>query len=96
MELVYNMEKKLYHDNVISLTNNSNNGTENAYSNKSIIQLESTLFKLASNTSICNGIIYIFPVQLAHYTIVRYIYFILLYLCNYYQYQTFLHTFQLF
>ena len=74
MELVYQMEKQLYHDNIISLGNDSNDAQENNYSNKSVIQLESTLLKMASNTNLCNGMLYIFPVQLADYTIVRYKY----------------------
>ena len=62
MELVYQMEKQLYHDNIISLGNDSNDAPENNYSNKSVIQLESTLLKMASNTNLCNGVLYIFPV----------------------------------
>ena len=53
MELVYQMEKQLYHDNIISLGNDSHDAPENNYSNKSVIQLESTLLKMASNTNLC-------------------------------------------
>ena len=51
------MEKQLYHDNIISLGNDSNDAPENNYSNKTVIQLESTLLKMASNTNLCNGVL---------------------------------------
>ena len=71
MELVHQMERQLYYDNIISLGTDSKDAGENDYSNKSMIQLESTLLKMASNSNLCNGVLYIFPVQLADYTIIR-------------------------
>ena len=71
IHLVYEMERKLYYDNIISLGDTSNDSTI-TYSNKSLIQLESTLLNMASTPSLCQGVLYIFPVKLNDVTIVRY------------------------
>ena len=62
------------HCNVCLFSKYDLHDAENNYSNKSAIQLESTLLKMASNTNLCNGVLYIFPIQLVDYTIVRYKY----------------------
>ena len=75
VHLVYQMEKKLYDDNIISLGGNetSNEDTnKDTYSNKSLIQLEATVLNMASTPSLCQGVLYIFPVMLTDYIIVRY------------------------
>ena len=53
VKLVYQMEKQLYHDTIISLGNDLHDAPENNYSNKRVIQLESTLLKMVSNTNLC-------------------------------------------
>ena len=78
IHLVYEMERKLYNDKIISLGDTSNDSTI-IYSNKSLIQLESTLLNMASTPGLCQGVLYIFPVKLDNVTIVRFWFFFTFY-----------------
>ena len=73
MEIVYQMEKKLYNDGVISLGNTIKSSIKDkkVYTNKSLIQLEMTQLDMAAYPDLCRGIIYMFHVPLQGKNIVR-------------------------
>ena len=96
------MEKQFYQDNIITLdnthpTSSTSSTLANRVSNKSLIQLESTLFHMASTPDLCEDVLYLFPIQIQNKFIIRYksfiiiLYFIKLFL-NYFSYTFYLHT----
>lgn len=71
--IVSEMEKQFYQDKVISLEDTPlTTKTTNKVSNKSLIQLESTLFHMASTPDLCEGVLYLFPVKVQDKFIIRY------------------------
>ena len=100
------MEKQFYQDNIITLddtpsTSSTSSSLPNRVSNKSLIQLESTLFHMASTPDLCEGVLYLFPIQIQNKFIIRYkslktfiiiIYLIQLFL-HYFSFTFYLHTF---
>ena len=71
--IVYQMEKKLYDDSVISLAKTIKSSSKvEVYTNKSFIQLEATLLEMASYPDLCKGIMYMFHMELDGKHIVRY------------------------
>ena len=72
---VYEMEKQLYDNSVISLGDTNihleTNSQENILSNKSLIQLESTLLHMAAAPELCEGVLYIFPIKIQDNYVVR-------------------------
>ena len=75
IDIVYQMEKKLYDDNIISLGKTIKSSSKNVevYTNKSFIQLEATLLERASYPNLCKGIMYMFQMELDGKHIVRYL-----------------------
>ena len=76
VQFVYQMEKKLYEDSIISLgetdvNTDDNNMESNVYSNKSLIQLAGTPLVMASTPDLCKGVLYIFPVKLGYIYMIR-------------------------
>ena len=74
------MEQKCYNDKVIALGNNfanKPNGLEKS-SNKSLIQLEATLLEMAATPQLCQGVLYMFPINLDGKYIVRHVFFLIL------------------
>lgn len=74
IHLVYEMERSLYNDQVIQLHGaHEYSGCDKLpnHSQKSLIQLESTLLDMAATEDLCSGVLYIFPVKVAKYTILR-------------------------
>ena len=58
------MEKQLYDDDVISLTKIVNTSQkDDVYSNKSFIQLESSILDMASYPNLCQGTMYMFHME---------------------------------
>ena len=71
--IVSEMEKQFYQDKVISLDDPPpTTNTTHRVSNKSLIQLESTLFHMASTPDLCEGVLYQFPIKVEDKFIVRY------------------------
>ena len=75
IDIVYQMEKKLYDDNVISLAKliKSSSKDVEVYTNKSFIQLEATFPEMASYPNLCKGIMYMLHMVLDGKHIVRYL-----------------------
>ena len=104
--IISQMEKQFYQDNIITLddtpsTSSTSSSLPNRVSNKSLIQLESTLFHMASTLDLCEGVLYLFPIQIQNKFIIRYkslktfiiiIYLIQLFL-HYFSFTFYLHTF---
>ena len=66
------MEMSLYNDDIIKISNGKDTSTsEHTISNKCFIQLESTLLDLAATEDLCSGVLYMFPVKLGQFTIIR-------------------------
>ena len=65
--MVYEMESNLYESRVIipEIPTTSTEGETPTYANKSLLQLESTLLELSSHPKLCQGIMYMFPVNCA-------------------------------
>ena len=73
IDIVYQMEKKLYDNNVITLAKTIKSSSKmEVYTNKSFIQLEATLLEMASYPNQCKGIMYMFHIELDGKHIVRY------------------------
>ena len=60
-DTVYQMEKKLYDDKIITI---ETSGDGCHVSNKSLLQLETTLLDMCSINDLCQGVLYTFPVRL--------------------------------
>ena len=72
--VICDMEKKLYDENINlgeGLVDESSSEDQEAYVNKSIIQLESMLLDMASVPGLSKGILYIFPVTLNNMHILK-------------------------
>ena len=100
------MEKQFYWDNIITLddtppTSSTSSTLPNRVSNKSLFQLESTLFYMASTPDLCEGVSYLFPIQIQNKFIIWYktlksfiiIFYLIQLFLNYFSFTFYLHTF---
>ena len=73
MGLIYQMEQKLYDDKVITMGINAANKIEDLenYFNESLMQLEAILLEKAAVPELCQGVFYMFPINVDGKYIVR-------------------------
>ena len=71
--LIDQMEQKLYDYKVITLGTSTANKLEDLedYSNKSLMQLQATLLEMAAAAELCQGVFYIYPINVDGKNIVR-------------------------
>ena len=71
--LIYQMEQKLYDDKVITLRRNTANKPEDLedFFNKSLMLLKATVLEMAAVPELCQGVFYMFPINVDSKYIVR-------------------------
>ena len=77
VSIISHMEKQFYHDNIIIIDDKQSISSisstlQNGVSNKSLIQLGSTLFHMASTPDLCEGVLYLFSIKIQDKFIIRY------------------------